>query len=65
MIFNPVVSSILKLADVQTSEVDAKCAPVSVGLWRAKFGNNGNHSILAWQLNHTCATMGPIVGPIF
>jgi hypothetical protein len=29
--FNPVVSTILKFVNVQTSEVDAKLAPVRVG----------------------------------
>jgi hypothetical protein len=35
------------MADVQTPEMDAKAAPISLGLPRAKFGNNGNQTIVA------------------
>jgi hypothetical protein len=35
------------MADVQTSEVDAKAAPVSLGLSTVKFGNHVNLTILA------------------
>jgi hypothetical protein len=38
------------MADFQTSEIDAKFAPVSVGAWRVKFDIHGNHTILVWQL---------------
>jgi hypothetical protein len=38
------------MADVQTSELDAKLWPVNVGPRRVKFGNHGNHAIIAWQL---------------
>jgi hypothetical protein len=34
------------MADVQTSEVDAKLAPVKVGVWRVRFGNHGNQTII-------------------
>jgi hypothetical protein len=35
------------MAEVQTSEVDAKPAPDSLGLTWVKFGN---HAIVVWQL---------------
>jgi hypothetical protein len=38
------------MAEVQTSEVGAKPAPVSLGLQRLTFGNNGNQSITVRQL---------------
>jgi hypothetical protein len=34
-----------KLEDVQTSEMEAKLAPVYLGLSRVKFGNRGNEAI--------------------
>jgi hypothetical protein len=40
-----------KMADVQTSEVDVKFSPVSVGPWRVMAGNHGNQTILVWQFN--------------
>jgi hypothetical protein len=38
-----------KMAEVKTSEVDAKPAPVSLGLSRVKFGNRGNRTFVVWQ----------------
>jgi hypothetical protein len=38
------------MADVQTSKVDEKLAPVNVGTRRVKIRNHGNHTILVWQL---------------
>jgi hypothetical protein len=40
-----------KKADAQTSEVDAKLAPVNVGPWRVRNGDYGNHTLLVWQFN--------------
>jgi hypothetical protein len=37
------------MAKVQNSEVDAKPAPVSIGLSRVKFGNHGNQAVAALQ----------------
>jgi hypothetical protein len=34
------------MEDVETSEVDAKFAPVNVGLWSVKIGNHGGHTTL-------------------
>jgi hypothetical protein len=36
------------MEDLETSEVKAKLTPVNVGLWKAKFGNHGNHTIPVW-----------------
>jgi hypothetical protein len=43
---NHMASTIFKMADVQTSEVDEKPAPVSLGLSRIKFGNHGKKTIV-------------------
>jgi hypothetical protein len=40
------------MADVQTCEVDAKLATVSLGPLKAKFDNHIKHSIIVWQFNH-------------
>jgi hypothetical protein len=45
IIFNPLAS-----AELQTFEVGAKPTSVSLGLSRVKFGIDGNHTILSWQL---------------
>jgi hypothetical protein len=47
---SPLVSTILKMADDRSSEVDAKLAPVSLGLWMVTFGNHGNQTIIVRQL---------------
>jgi hypothetical protein len=46
IISNPIASTIFTKAEVQTSEVDTKRAPVSLGLSRVKFGNRGNQTIV-------------------
>jgi hypothetical protein len=41
------------MVDIKTFEVDAKLSPVSVELWRVKFGNYGNHTILILTVEAT------------
>jgi hypothetical protein len=38
------------MAELQTFEVGAKPASVSLGLSRVKFEIDGNHTIILWQL---------------
>jgi hypothetical protein len=61
------------MADFQTSEVDAKPAPVNLGLSRVKFSNNGNQTIVVWQWKQYlcnssncthCLTIVTIVGDV-
>jgi hypothetical protein len=49
-----------KMADVQTSEVDEKISPASLGLSSVRFGNHSNHTVLFCR-SHTFATMNLIV----
>jgi hypothetical protein len=37
------------MLEIQTSEVDAKHAPVMIELTRVKFNNHGNQAIVVWQ----------------
>jgi hypothetical protein len=46
LIFNTVASTIPKIADIQTSEMNAKLTPVNFGLSRVQSGNNGKQTIL-------------------
>jgi hypothetical protein len=39
------------MADIQTSEMEAKLASVNVEVIKVKTGNNGNHIIFVWHLN--------------
>jgi hypothetical protein len=47
------------MADVQTSEVVAKLAPVNMGSWMLKFGNHFNDIIFVWQLSPYLCNNGP------
>jgi hypothetical protein len=46
--FNSHSFNIFEMAEVQSSEVDDKPVPVSLGLLRVQFGNHGNQTIVVW-----------------
>jgi hypothetical protein len=48
--FNSHSFNIFEMAEVQSSEVDDKPVPVSLGLLRVQFGNHGNQTIVVWKL---------------
>jgi hypothetical protein len=52
------------MADAQTSEVDAKLAPINAGAYRVQFGKHENYTIICDKLAHTSITMCPIAGTI-
>jgi hypothetical protein len=51
------------MAEVQTSTMDAKSAPVSLALSVVNFGNHGNQIIIVWQLkplSSSCRAKGDV-----
>jgi hypothetical protein len=47
---NPTALSILKWRTFKLLKVDAKLAPVSLGLWRIELCNHANQAIFLWEL---------------
>jgi hypothetical protein len=59
------------MVDIETSDLDSKLTLVNLWLWRVKFGNHGNQTILVWELKpylfssgSHCLTTVTMVGDI-